>query len=80
MVEAGTDCVSVLRQDCLACVKNSEVAGAAGVGGGCGEGRGSVEQVTARRELSFLQEERLRVRETTSPRSPSHIRRWHSQE
>lgn len=48
--------------------------------GGGGEGRGSVEQVTARRELSFLQEERLRVRETTSPRSPSHIRRWHSQE
>lgn len=79
MVEAGTDSVSVLRQDCLACVKNSEVAGAAGVGGR-GEGRGSVEQVTARRELSFLQEERLRVRETTSPRSPSHIRRWHSQE
>lgn len=77
MVEAGTDSVSVLRQDCLACVKNSEVASAAGVRGG-GEGRGSVEQVTARRELSFLQEERLRVRETTSPRSPSHIRRWHS--
>lgn len=80
MVEAGTDSVSVLRQACLACVKNSEVAGAAGVGGGGVEGRGSVEQVTARRELSFLQEERLRVRETTSPRSPSHIRRWHSQE
>lgn len=34
MVEAGTDSVSVLRQDCLVCVKNSEVAGAAGVGGG----------------------------------------------
>lgn len=34
MVEAGTDSVSVLRQDCLACVKNSEVAGAAGVGAG----------------------------------------------
>lgn len=71
----GRRCRSPEAGACLACVKNSEVAGAAagdeGVGG---EGRGSVGPITARRELSLLQEERPRVREATSPRSPGRIK------